>query len=59
MTAGLTNDEIAAKLFMSVNTVKKHIQSMIDKTGFKNRTELAVEVIKTGLVIPQKLKTDN
>ena len=57
MTAGLTNDEIAAKLFMSVNSVKKHIQSMIDKTGFKNRTELAVEAMKTGLVIPQKPKT--
>ena len=59
MTAGLTNDEIAAKLFMSVNTVKKHIQSMIDKTGFKNRTELAVEAMKTGLVIPHKPKTDD
>lgn len=54
MTAGLTNDEIAVKLFMSVNTVKKHVQSMIEKTGFKNRTELAVEAMKSGLVIPKK-----
>lgn len=54
ITAGLTNDEIAEKLFMSVNTVKKHIQSMIDKTGLKNRTQLAVEAMKTGFVIPNK-----
>lgn len=54
ITAGLTNDEIAEKLYMSVNTVKKHIQSMIDKTGLKNRTQLAVEAMKTGFVIPHK-----
>lgn len=54
ITAGLTNDEIAEKLYMSVNTVKKHIQSMTDKTGLKNRTQLAVEVMKTGFIIPHK-----
>lgn len=54
MTAGLTNEEIASKLFMSVNTVKKHVKSMIEKTGFKNRTGLAVEAMKSGFVIPTK-----
>lgn len=54
ITSGLTNDEIAEKLYMSVNTVKKHIQSMIDKTGLKNRTQLAVEAMKTGFIIPNK-----
>lgn len=57
MTAGMMNEEIAAALCISVNTVKKHIQSMIDKTGFKNRTELAVEAMKSGFVIPQKPPT--
>lgn len=52
ITAGLTNDEISEKLYMSVNTVKKHIQSMIDKTGLKNRTQLAIEVMRTGFIIP-------
>lgn len=54
VTAGLTNDEIAEKLYMSVNTVKKHIQCMIDKTGLKNRTQLAVEAMKTGFIIPHR-----
>lgn len=54
ITAGLTNDEIAEKMYMSVNTVKKHIKSMTDKTGLKNRTQLAVEAMKTGFAIPHK-----
>lgn len=51
MTGGYTNEEIAAHLYMSVNTVKKHIMSMIEKTGYKNRTELAVKARESGIVI--------
>ena len=45
---------IAEKLFLSVRTVKQHIQSMRDKTGFRNRTELAVRARESGLVINDK-----
>jgi len=51
VVAGETDAAIAEKLFMSVRTVKQHIQSMRDKTGFRNRTELAVRARETGLVI--------
>lgn len=51
MIIGSTNQEIAEKLFLSVPTVKKHIQSMLEKTGFKNRTELAVMARGVGLII--------
>lgn len=51
MTVGFKNTEIAEHLFMSVASVKTHIQSMLDKTGFRNRTELAVKARETGLVI--------
>lgn len=51
MVIGSTNQEIADKLFISVPAVKKHIQSMLDKTGFKNRTELAVMARGVGLII--------
>lgn len=54
ITAGLSNIEIAEKLHMSLSTVKTHIQSMFDKTGFKNRVELAIEAIKIGIVVPKK-----
>lgn len=54
VVAGETDAVIAEKLFLSVRTVKQHIQSMRDKTGFRNRTELAVRARESGLVINDK-----
>ena len=54
MTGGDTNQEIAERLHMSVATVKTHILNMLEKTGFKNRTELAVRARESGLVILNK-----
>ena len=54
MTTGASNNEIAAKLFVDVTTVKKHITNMLQKTGFKNRTELAIEARIQGLVIGRR-----
>jgi len=51
LAIGATNNEIADQLFISVPTVKKYIQGMLDKTGFKNRTELAVRARGMGLII--------
>ena len=51
VVAGETDAAIAEKLYMSIRTVKQHIQSMRDKTGFRNRTELAVRARESGLVI--------
>lgn len=51
MVIGATNQEIADKLYLSVPAVKKHIQNMLEKTGFKNRTELAVMARGVGLII--------
>lgn len=51
MTGGYTNTEIGEKLFISLSTVKTHIQSMLDKTNFRNRTELAVKARESGIVI--------
>ena len=51
MTGGYTNVEIGERLHMSVGSVKAHILSMLEKTGFRNRTELAVRARESGLVI--------
>ena len=51
MVAGDTDAAIAEKLFISVATVKSHIQNMKNRTGFRNRTELAVRARESGLVI--------
>lgn len=37
---GLTNKQIAEKMFISVSTVKTHIQHIFSKAEVKNRTSL-------------------
>ena len=54
LVAGEPDAAIAEKLHMSLRTVKAHVQSMRDKTGFRNRTELAVRAREIGLVINDK-----
>jgi DNA-binding NarL/FixJ family response regulator len=42
---GLRNRDIASELHISENTVKRHLQSIFDKTGARDRLELAVMAI--------------
>lgn len=51
LTTGVGNDEIADSLGISLNTVKTHIQHLLDKTGFTSRTQLAIQARITGFVI--------
>lgn len=54
LTTGDTNAEIADRLFISVATVKSHIGHLMEKTGFKTRTELVSEARGLGIVIKEK-----
>lgn len=51
LTTGDSNALIAERLGISSGTVKTHVQHMLDKTGFKTRTELAAEARGLGIVI--------
>ena len=51
LTTGDTNAEIAERLCISVATVKSHILHLMQKTGFKTRTELVSEARGLGIVI--------
>ena len=53
VVAGETDATIAEKLNISLRTVKGYIQDMREKTGFKNRTELAVRARECGFVIAE------
>jgi DNA-binding CsgD family transcriptional regulator len=51
IAAGLSNREIAEKLFVSENTVKTHSSRLFDKLGAKRRTQ-AVQLGKQAGLIP-------
>lgn len=51
MAAGLSNREIAEKLFVSENTVKTHSSRLFDKLQAKRRTQ-AVQIGKEAGLIP-------
>lgn len=54
MTGGYTNVEISEKLGISSGVVKNRVADMLDKTGFRSRTQLAVRARESGLVILDK-----
>ncbi len=51
LTRNLTNEEIAANIGLSPKTVKRHIENLLTKTGYKNRIDLAVNAKLLGLVV--------
>ncbi len=46
VSAGLSNREIGAKLFISENTIKTHLRNIMDKYHFKNRAEAAAYIAR-------------
>jgi DNA-binding NarL/FixJ family response regulator len=49
---GLSNDQIAAKLFLSPATVKTHVNRAMVKLGARDRAQLVVFAYEAGLVRP-------
>jgi DNA-binding NarL/FixJ family response regulator len=49
---GLSNDEIAQKLYMSPATARTHVSRAMTKLGVRDRAQLVVLAYKTGLVRP-------
>jgi DNA-binding NarL/FixJ family response regulator len=51
---GITNQEIASRLFISENTVKNHIHNILEKLNLNNRREAIDFARKNGLHAPSK-----
>ena len=50
LVEGLSNFEIAEKVYLSENTVKKHVHNILEKLHSNNRVEAAVYAVKERLV---------
>ncbi|WP_406211329.1 response regulator [Kitasatospora sp. NBC_01560] len=52
MAGGLTNSEIADRLFLGVQTVKTHVSSVLAKLGARDRTQAVIAAYESGFVAP-------
>lgn len=50
VASGASNQEIANKLTISINTVKSHIKNILEKLQLENRTQAAAYALKHGLI---------
>ena len=50
VASGASNQEIAQKLSISINTVKSHLKNILEKLQLENRTQAATYALKHGLV---------
>ena len=48
---GLSNKEIAAKLNLSEGTVRNNLSSILSKLGLRDRTQLAIWAVQSGVIM--------
>src|SRR5690606_14928091 len=52
VASGMTDDQVAKHLFISVKTVHSHLDRIRDKTGVRRRAELTRVAVRLGLSSP-------
>jgi len=52
LSQGLSNSEIARQLYVEPTTVKYHLTGLMQKSGSRDRLQVALWGIRTGLVDP-------
>lgn len=50
LVEGLSNPEIAGRLFISPNTVKAHMRGLMTKLSANDRVQVAVKALRAGLI---------
>ena len=51
---GMSNDEIAQRLFISPTTAKTHVSHVMMKLGARDRAQLVVIAYESGVVVPRR-----
>ena len=51
LTEGLSNREIAEKMYLSPNTIKEYLDDLMDQTGIHSRTALVAQASRVGIVV--------
>jgi LuxR family transcriptional regulator, maltose regulon positive regulatory protein len=53
LARGYTNQKIADKLYVSINTIKTHVSNLFDKLGARNRIDALVRAKDAGILVEE------